>query len=561
MSSPTHENIDQWLFDRIEGNLSLEQEQELSLFLLLNPTYDIDLDAWEKSKVNFPAIDPAFVDSMNFGVNNVEKEKRKKRPVGMWLFSSALAIICIGTIVSLFFVNRPLSSTHSRQLATTAQNANNKSKNVAKYDTSSSRSNKKHALTYSNINMDANQINLMKTTWNGFNLAQHTVSSNSYPAASLSSLDISDKQNVFKEINPIELHIAKPTISHCAGGFELLKSTATEENTSTKHLLKIHFPSIKISRSSVLGKYLRKEVVSATQKDRVYFMQEKSHLDISDAFAGNRSQTRFQTTSIGRWIGGANQKLTQQLSIDGYSRNLKSGFGAVANYTDFGNGAIKDWNVRLIYSPKIAMGRYLSIEPSISYLFGQKSINSAKTTSLSSFEYSTNFVQQFNYDLSKPIGQHLLYRDLNLGLNMNLGPVYLGISTQNLLKHQDNIHTNKFDTIARANQTSTLFIGTDFTAKKGEIMFSPMLSHTVGLTNNLTQIGATIQVKGIVIGGNYGSNASFGALVGYQAENFSFIAQSLKTKPLTSIEPSYIHQLTLRINTNISRKTRRYLYL
>ena len=26
-----------------------------------------------------------------------------------------------------------------------------------------------------------------------------------------------------------------------------------------------------------------------------------------------------------------------------------------------------------------------------------------------------------------------------------------------------------------------------------------MLSHTVGLTNNLTQIGATIQVKGIVI--------------------------------------------------------------
>jgi hypothetical protein len=341
----------------------------------------------------------------------------------------------------------------------------------------------------------------------------------------------------------------------------LLNTTDGKEIAPTKHPLKIQLPELKLSRSSVLGKYLRKEVVSATQKDRVYFMQEKSHLDISDAFAGNRSQTRFQTSAIARWIGSANQKLTQQLSIDGYSRNLKSGFGAVANYTDFGNGAIKDWNVRLIYSPKIAMGRYLSIEPSISYVFGQKSINSAKTTGLSSFEYTTNHLQQFNYDLSKPIGQHLLYRDLNVGMNLNLGPVYLGISTQYLLKHQDNIHTNKYDTITRAKQTSTLFIGTDFTAKKGEIMFSPMLSHSVGLTCNLTQIGATIQVKGIVIGGNYGSNASVGALVGYQAENFSFIAQSLKTKPLTSIEPSYIHQLTLRINTNISRKTRRYLYL
>ena len=560
MNSPTHENIDQWLFDRIEGNLSLEQEQELSLFLLLNPTYDIDLDAWEKSKVNFPSIDPAFVDSLNFGVNEVEEDKRKKRPVGMWLFSSAIAIICISSLISLFLVKGPHSPKETTQISNT-EASGDKRKNVAKRESSYSRSNKKHALTYSVSSMGAKQENIKKNAWNGFNLIQHTDLSSPLPATLLSALVIADKQNVFEEIKPIELHLAKPVLKNHTDGFDLLNGTENEKITSTKHTLKLQFPSIKISRSSMLGKYLRKEVVSASQKDRVYFMQEQSHLDISDAFAGNRSQTRFQTTSIGRWIGDGNQKLTQQVSIDGYSRNLKSGFGTVANYTDFGNGAIKEWNVRLIYSPKIAMGRYLSIEPSISYIFGQKSIDAAKTTSLSSFEYTTSYAQQFDYDLSKPIGQHLLYRDLNLGLNLNLGPVYLGISTQNLLKHQDNIHTNKFDTITRANQTSTLFIGTDFTAKKGEIMFSPMLSHSMGITKNLTQIGATIQMKGIVIGGNYGSNASVGALVGYQTENFSFIAQSLKTKPLTSIEPSYIHQLTLRINTNISRKTRRYLYL
>jgi hypothetical protein len=560
LSLPTHENIDQWLFDRIEGNLSLEQEQELDLFLLLNPYYENDLHAWEKSKVNFPAIDPAFVASMRFGVNEVAEEKRKKRPVAMWLFSSAAAIVCIGSLISLYFVKQPFSSTHQRQGARIAQ-PEHTNKNSAKVDPKYTHSNKKQSLTYSNGNMIANQENVVEVMWNGLKPIQHTDFSNSSAGAALSSSIVSNNEHKFEEINAIALRLARPILTQSTEGLELLNNTDAKEMAPTKHPLKIQLPDLKLSRSSVLGKYLRKEVVSATQKDRVYFMQEKSHLDISDAFAGNRSQTRFQTTSTGRWIGGSNQKLTQQLSIDVYSRNLKSGFGAVANYTDFGNGAIKDWNIRLIYSPKIAVGRYLSIEPSISYLFGQKSINSAKTTSLSSFEYTTNFVQQFNYDLSKPIGQHLLYRDLNMGMNLNLGPVYLGISTQNLLKHQDNIHTNKFDTITRANRTSTLFIGTDFSAKKGEIMFSPMLSHSVGLTNNLTQIGATIQVKGIVIGGNYGSNSSFGALVGYQAENFSFIAQSLKTKPLTSIEPSYIHQLTLRINTNISRKTRRYLYL
>ncbi|MFN4951418.1 MAG: hypothetical protein ACK5F0_07350, partial [Flavobacteriales bacterium] len=100
MNSPTHENIDQWLFDRIEGNLSIEQEQELSLFLLLNPSYDIDLDAWEKSKVKFPEIDPALVESMGFGVKEVEK-KRKKRPIGLWVFASSMTLILFGLFVSI----------------------------------------------------------------------------------------------------------------------------------------------------------------------------------------------------------------------------------------------------------------------------------------------------------------------------------------------------------------------------------------------------------------------------------------------------------------------------
>ena len=64
MNSPNHENIDHWLFERLEGNLSPEQEQALSLFLLLNPEYDIDADVWEKTKVNFPEIDPVMVFKM-----------------------------------------------------------------------------------------------------------------------------------------------------------------------------------------------------------------------------------------------------------------------------------------------------------------------------------------------------------------------------------------------------------------------------------------------------------------------------------------------------------------
>lgn len=54
LKTPNHENIDYWLFDWIEGNLSPEQEEQLQLFLLLNPEYEADAEAWKASKINFP---------------------------------------------------------------------------------------------------------------------------------------------------------------------------------------------------------------------------------------------------------------------------------------------------------------------------------------------------------------------------------------------------------------------------------------------------------------------------------------------------------------------------
>lgn len=556
MNSPTHENIDQWLFDRIEGNLSIEQEQELSLFLLLNPSYDIDLDAWEKSKVNFPEIDPVLVESMDFGVKEVEKE-RKKRPIGLWIFTSSLTLILLGLFITIG---------EGPSISPQKTNQNSQSKESLIISAQKGKglqhgSNQNTSTAYPATYM-TEKISALGGTINNVNLTHpnNLIKNNTFSTPEIA--EVLHSTSILKSRHPefIVLHLEKPSILNQELQSEFLLPTQTDDINEQRKIA-LNLPSFKLSRSSTLSKYLRKDVLSATQKDRVFFVQEKSHLDIADGFAGNRSQTRIQSTTMARWLGDANQKLTQQISVDGYSRNLKSGFGLVANYVDFGKGAISDWNVRLIFSPKLAFGKYISIEPSVSYLVGQKSINSSKITNHSLFEFSSNQLQQFNYNSTNAIGNQLYYRDLNAGINLNAGPIYLGISTQNILKHQDNVHTNNFDTIDRAAQTSTLYIGTDFSARKGTVMFSPMLSHTIGLTSDLTQIGGTLQLNGIVIGANYGSNASFGALFGYQSKNFSIIAQSLKTKPLTSIQPQYVHQLTLRINTNISRKTRRYLYL
>ena len=47
MSKPSFSNIDLWLFELAEGNLSPEQVKQLEMFLLQYPELDVERDVWE----------------------------------------------------------------------------------------------------------------------------------------------------------------------------------------------------------------------------------------------------------------------------------------------------------------------------------------------------------------------------------------------------------------------------------------------------------------------------------------------------------------------------------
>ena len=93
MNIPNKENIDRWLFDWTEGNLSPSQEFLLQEFLLLNPDLESDAEAW----------DAASVSSIPFTYSNQESLKRKKRRIlGYWQFyAAACFVLTIGA--SLFY--------------------------------------------------------------------------------------------------------------------------------------------------------------------------------------------------------------------------------------------------------------------------------------------------------------------------------------------------------------------------------------------------------------------------------------------------------------------------
>ena len=88
MIFPNRENIDRWLFDYTEGNLSSEQETLLENYILNNPDLEVDLESWQDAKVQ-----PAAFEYKN------QDELKKRRKV--------LPFYIIGLIIILVLLKKP----------------------------------------------------------------------------------------------------------------------------------------------------------------------------------------------------------------------------------------------------------------------------------------------------------------------------------------------------------------------------------------------------------------------------------------------------------------------
>ena len=108
MNIPNRENIDRWLFDWTEGNLSPSQEMQLEEFLIQNPDLSIDADAW----------DAATVSSIPYAYENqASLKKRKKRVFAYWQFYALILLIATGG-TSLYFSFK----TETQQIAAKTSN-------------------------------------------------------------------------------------------------------------------------------------------------------------------------------------------------------------------------------------------------------------------------------------------------------------------------------------------------------------------------------------------------------------------------------------------------------
>jgi hypothetical protein len=579
MISPNRENIDRWLFDYTEGNLSDDQVTILENYLLNNPDIEVDLDAWEDSKLVVE----------NVSLPNKEKFKRKRKLTPFY-FTITLILLVFG---SFWYFSS--SSVENNKIVSNINNQNGVSKpnkndsKISSNLTFDAKSTLKQ-LTYSKLiktkqvtnsnastiySFDPNTSNLKNiASATAFPNSNYKLENNENYSNLLTTSNSSQSKDILnssdqglqgsEQTNSLNFVLTPLSLKKIDSKTLKINHYQTEEEESNENEEQSDLDGLNLDLGNVklfqkIEKVLEKDLGLSNIPDHTYAIPEYSNVDVLFSNIGATSQFRFQSTSMGRWIEDAEQrKFSQQITLDGYSRSAQSGFGLQANYDYFANGSIQNWNTCLLFSPKIAVSRKISFEPALRFKIGNKLLNEERIENQSLVNFESQTSNQFNFDSSIAIGSKLWYRDLDLGFTINTPYFYLGGQVSNVLRHQNNIYSNFDNLEMRAQNVYNAIIGTQYISRNQQIQFSPYCFYE-RVNSDRFFGGFSLKLNKVMIGGSYGTGNIASGTVGLSFRNFALFAQSSYGYVPAIDKKSFTHQLTIRFNSNVDKKSRRYI--
>jgi type IX secretion system PorP/SprF family membrane protein len=559
MSNPSFSNIDRWLFELVEGNLSPEQIAQLEAFLLRHPELDIDKDMWDLAKI----------EQKQVVYPNQDKFIRRK-PVGLYMMAGMTSIalfVSIG-LVDLFATDATVSLTANSsdteiENNTTSLNQQSNSKStlergnqIESYQDGLGL-NDLHAPISTDLAIGIKNRNNKVSNKMGVDEAEMNLLKNqvSQAIAQIQAIDQftdlkTEKNQTLLETKPVELF---ETVS--GRTWTTLQRPLTSRLSTS--ILEDNFSS-KMNRAvRALGRMMDYPVALKNLKDPMFNLPGMLPIDVNNGLIGTLPGTRVQTLSRAQWLGQANEQFMNQIAVDGYVYGLRGGVGVQINHAYYGNGQLSNANVALTYSPKISVNRNVLIEPSVRFKMGTKSIDASKIDGSGLVEVDRNTVLPFYSNASQPLGQQLWYRDLGLGMMVNTKWFYAGVQTDNVFRHYDNIYSGNYADNRRAATHFIATIGTDYESKRESIGLSPYLVYHQREALQEVWAGVNTRIEWFTVGASISDKLDATAALGVKLNRLAVTcgADYLTSSMLGSKQLSYqLHVRFINLSGNPRQK-------
>jgi len=575
MSNPSFSNIDRWLFELMEGNLSPEQEAQLEAFLLMHPELDIDRDMWELAKVD--SIPVEFTEKSNL---------QKTRPIVPYFLIGSLALLGVFVLSYLLFIpekqenssaqlmhspknlgklrsytllrtnNQAYPSNHAfKARAQVGRNTGNISEpkfQLAKIITPANKPSEPGLVT-------STQLNSFEVEPNSFPIhavQQATGQFGNNPLSLVDSIALSIELTISEktlDVETEEKETSEPSLTEAASKAKpiAVSSPAQAKNDhSSKHAF-----SLKKSAGSLSFKALGREMKAMVDKpeglrnlkDSWAFVPGLQSIDLNNGSVGDFLSTRAQASTRLQWTGTAGQQMMNQFSIDGYSYGVRGGLGMQVKHRQYGIGGIQHVDVAMIYSPKISLTSNLVIEPSVKFNMGNKRLNDQFMKTGQLVEYDRMNMEQYYVEGADPFGRTLWYRDLGAGMLINTRWFYAGVQVDNLLQNHQNVLSYQFDQLSLNPRHVIASIGADYQTKKKEMAFSPYLVYQRYDGLEEYWMGSSFRYHWLIAGASLSNQKEFAAMLGVKFERFmlTYSADYIQSQLLGKRALS--HQVTLRL--------------
>jgi hypothetical protein len=588
MSNPSFSNIDRWLFELMEGNLSEEQVAQLETFLMQHPELDVDRDMWELSKVD------------DFEVAYPHSDKIiRRRPVGLFMsmgMASIAGIIALGTVMYWPSAEEQSTAVFTSQTETkkTIDKVDLQSAETQTEDFTGAGTMAATAIsTLQEVVPQAIQNQVVEQTdrsnvemasgemANTIDSPNYVTNENSTHLSSLQQINeqktvvllskheedksvTAEKKEEVDAINEqselTEKVIQDVAINETVSEQED-KTTTTPRTSQTHSVYKETFSSKLRQAGRALSRMLDNPVALKNLKDPHYHLPGMQPTEVNFGAVGTLLATRVQTMSRLQWAGQPNQQLMNSVSVDGYSYGMRGGLGFVVSHSQYANGGIQNIRSSFTYSPKFSVSRNVIVEPSFRFTMGNKTIDPTKIQTGSMVEMERLNPHQFYAVGQMPIGRSLWYRDLGLGLSVNTRWFYASVQGDNLLKHTDNIYSSNLTDIRRSGQHFIATLGTDYESRKENFGVSPYLVYQQYETLKEAWLGVNLRYQWITVGGAISSQLDPAVSLGIKFNHFMLAYNADLTHSEVLGKQFLSHQLTIRILTKPSRMGQRLLNL
>ncbi len=539
------ENFDRWMFDYKEGNLSAADAEKFENFLLEHPEFEIDADAW----------DMAYVPAENFVYPDAHKLEKKRRVAGWYYWSAAATLVLLLTSTAIYIFNGDSQSETVAVLEANDLNGNTnhlidqdqtnfasvKSNNLFASLTENHNFSEQLPNNSENQNSINSQLNPngVNSLYSGFNGSANTVSSadDKYISGNVQNNLLNMENGKINGSNNIGTYFGNPDSK--ALSFDINKKSTLKTGASVSVFRKLYHR---------VERMLGYPVGLTNLRDQELLLPQIGLLAFNSAFTGGMLKPRFEMNYRNQWLGSDQNSSEMNISFDKYSYALRGGVGLMINAQDYGYGKFGDYNVSLLYSPKLVVNRNVVIEPSVKLTLGTMVANGNILTPESSFEMDRGrILNTINADQMNGLSNQW-YKDYGLGLMVNTKWFYAGFNSDNLGRHYENVYGNELSSPAKTPVRLSGIAGFDYESNTKTMTYSPFVAYQQYGNNPEFWGGMNFRLGWMTLGGSISTNKEFTASAGLKFDTFKLVYHYDYTESALTETRFGSHNIGIRFN-------------